>query len=79
MVKIIRKQRFESCPCCDKSHDLKLQENTAIVKIKGVAVKYQEQTYYCKNTDTYFTSGRMEDENLKRARDAYQKITDGDN
>lgn len=79
MVKIIRKQYFESCPCCDESHNLELQENTGMVKIKGIFVKYQEQTYYCKNTDTYFASGKMEDENLKRARDAYQKIMGGDN
>lgn len=79
MVKIIRKQHFEPCPCCDESHDLELQENTDVVKIKGTLVEYQEQAYYCKNTDTYFASGKMEDENLKRARDAYQKMTGGDN
>lgn len=79
MVKIIRKQHFESCPCCNESHDLELRENTAVVKIKGAAVKYQERTYYCKNADIYFASGKMEDENLKRAQDAYQKITGGDN
>ena len=79
MNKVIKTKHFKSCPCCDKEHDLELQENTDMVKIKGIFVKYQEQTYYCKNTDTYFASGKMEDENLKRARDAYQKITGGDN
>lgn len=72
--KIIRKIKIE-CPFCDKVHDV--EERTRIAKtiIKGESVDYVENYYFCTNCDddeNEFASGKMENENLLRARNAYR-------
>ena len=74
MDKILKTKHVKSCLMCDKEHDIELREYPADVIIHGIKVNYVEQSYYCKNTDQYFASGKLVDENLARAREAYKEL-----
>ena len=73
MDKILKTKHVKSCLMCDEEHDIELREYPASVIIHGVKVNYAERSYYCKNTDQYFASGKLVDENLARAREAYKE------
>ena len=72
---LIKKIKME-CPLCDKVHEI--EERTRIVKtiIKGEEVSYEETYYLCNNCDedeNEFVTGKMENDNLLNARNAYRK------
>lgn len=72
---LIRKIQME-CPLCDKVHEI--EERTRIAKtiIKGEEVNYEETYYFCQNSDedeNEFVTGKMENDNLLNARNAYRK------
>ena len=72
---LIRKIQME-CPLCDKIHEI--EERTRIAKtiIKGEEVNYEETYYFCLNSDedeNEFVTGKMENENLLNARNAYRR------
>ena len=72
---LVRKFQME-CPLCDKIHEI--EERTRIAKtiIKGEEVNYEETYYFCLNSDedeNEFVTGKMENENLLNARNAYRR------
>lgn len=72
---LIRKIQME-CPLCDKVHEV--EERTRIAKtiIKGEEVNYEETYYFCQNSDedeNEFVTGKMDNDNLLNARNAYRK------
>ena len=72
---LIRKIQME-CPLCDKIHEI--EERTRIAKtiIKGEEDNYEETYYFCLNSDedeNEFVTGKMENENLLNARNAYRR------
>lgn len=71
---LIRKIQME-CPLCDKIHEI--EERTRIAKtiIKGKEIGYSENFYFCANSDdeNEFVTGKMENDNLLNARNAYRK------
>ena len=74
-VNLIRKIQME-CPLCDEIHEI--EERTRIAKtiIKGEEVKYEETYYFCPNSDedeNEYVTGKMENDNLLNARNAYRK------
>jgi putative zinc finger/helix-turn-helix YgiT family protein len=71
---LIRKIKIE-CPLCGKVHDVEERTRIAKIIIKGERVDYVENYYFCSNCDdgeNEFTNGKMENENLLRARNAYR-------
>lgn len=76
--KLMQKIMME-CPLCDKVHELEERMRIAKTIIKGEEVTYEENYYFCKNSDedeNEFATGKMENENLLRARNAYRKAHD---
>jgi len=63
------------CPICDSIHDVAIAERTSTCDVKGLEIEYREFSYVCENTpeDNEFVSGKMMNENLLRAKDAYRK------
>lgn len=64
-----------SCPVCDKVHEVEERKRKTSITIKGKKVTYEENFYFCKNADeeeNEFETGRMNNENLLRARNAYR-------
>lgn len=73
---LVRTVQME-CPLCDKVHAL--EERTRVVStiIKGEKVDYRETYYFCNNSEDdecEFVTGKMENENLLNARNAYRKV-----
>lgn len=64
-----------SCPVCDKVHEVEERKRETSIIIKGEEVTYEEKFYFCENADeeeNEFETGRMTNENLLRARNAYR-------
>lgn len=71
----IRKIQME-CPLCDKIHKIVKRTRVAKTIIKGEEVNYEETYYFCPNSDedeNEFVTGKMENDNLLNARNAYKK------
>lgn len=62
------------CPFCDKEHNVDIIEREEEILIKGEKIKFIEKNYYCKECDSEFCDGEMEDVNLLKARDEYRKV-----
>lgn len=72
---LIRKIHME-CPLCDEIHEIEERKRIANIIIKGEEIEYEETYYFCTNSDEYeneFTFGKMENENLLNARNAYRR------
>lgn len=72
---LIRKIQME-CPLCDKVHEIEERERIAKTIIKSEEVNYEETYYFCQNSDedeNEFVTGKMENNNLLNARNAYRK------
>lgn len=72
---LIRRIKME-CPLCDKVHEIEERTRIAKIVIKGEEVNYEENYYFCLNSDedeNEFTTGRMENANLLNARNEYRK------
>lgn len=72
---LIRKIHME-CPLCDKVHEIEERERIARTIIKGDEVNYKEIYYFCANSDNdenEFVTGKMENDNLLNARNAYRE------
>lgn len=72
---LIRKIQME-CPLCDKVHEIEVRTRIAKTIIKGEEVNYEETYYFCLNSDedeNEFATGKMENDNLLNARNAYRK------
>ncbi|MCL2045602.1 MAG: hypothetical protein FWG88_04375 [Oscillospiraceae bacterium] len=67
---------IEYCPFCQIEHEIHKISSEATIEIKGELVNYNEEVFLCpftKNEDgDTWAPGRMFDENLQRARDAYR-------
>lgn len=64
------------CPICDEIHEVEVRERQASTVIKGEKVNYLEKVFYCCNADDddcEFETGKLLNENLLRARNAYRK------
>lgn len=64
------------CPICGRFHDVEERRRTAEVTVHGKAISYEEAFFRCLNAnddENEFSTGAMENENLKRARAAYAK------
>ena len=64
------------CPVCDKVHEIEVRERQATVIIKGEKVNYFEKVFYCCNAgddECEFETGKLANENLLSARNAYRK------
>lgn len=75
---LIRKFHME-CPLCDRVHEI--EERTRIAKtiIKGEEIEYEENYYFCSNSDedeNEYATGKMENDNLLNARNAYRVAHD---
>ena len=71
---MIRKIQIE-CPLCGKVHEVEERRHIVSTLIKGDEVNYEETYYFCPNSDedeNEFVTGKMENENLMNARNAYR-------
>lgn len=67
------------CPFCECEHELDHISANSSILIKGEMISYISNYYYCKNHPEEkegFVTGKMMDENLARARNAYRKKHD---
>ncbi|CDA89741.1 zinc finger/helix-turn-helix protein [Firmicutes bacterium CAG:238] len=67
---------FMDCPICGNSHEVEIRERKAKILIKGEEIVYQEKFFFCANSDDEeceFQSGKMMNENLSNARNAYRE------
>lgn len=65
------------CPICGQIHEVEKRKRETTTIIKGEEVIYEETYFFCKNADEdecEFESGRMVNENLLNARNAYRRI-----
>lgn len=72
---LIRKIQTE-CPLCDKVHEIEKRTRIASTIIKGEELEYKETYYFCQNNDedeSEFVTGKLENENLLNARNAYRR------
>ena len=72
---LIRKLHMK-CPLCDKDHEIEERTRTVTTIIKGEKVSCQETYFFCQNCDedeNEFVTGKMENDNLLNARNAYRK------
>lgn len=67
------------CPACGCMHGVELLSETANTTIKGRSVEYVRKYYRCDNVsdDNEFVDGRILNENLAAAREAYGVLTGG--
>ncbi len=69
-------RRFHGqCPLCDKMHEIEERKRTTITIIKGEEVAYDERFCFCVNSgedENEFETGKMTNENLLNARNAYR-------
>lgn len=75
---LIRKIQME-CPLCDKVHEIEERTRIAKIIIKGEEINYVETYYLCPDSDedeNEFVTGKMENDNLLNARNAYRKLHD---
>lgn len=71
---LIRKIHME-CPLCDKVHEIEERKRTTTTIMKGEEVTYDERFYFCGYADAdenEFETGKMINENLLNARNAYR-------
>lgn len=71
---LIKRVHME-CPLCDRVHDVEERVRIASTIIKGEEVEYEETYYFCRNCDddeNEFVTGKMENENLLNARNAFR-------
>lgn len=71
---IIRKVNMD-CPICDKVHEVEERKRKTSITIKEEEVSYEERFYFCENADeeeNEFETGKIINENLLRARNAYK-------
>lgn len=69
---------MELCPMC-KKHEAIINTRRVKTIIKGVEVEYDETYYFCstlgeQDDDAYFIPPKVMNENLRRAREAYEKL-----
>ena len=77
---MIEKDKFELtvefCPFCRKEHEVTKYFKKDSVEIKGDMVEYMAEGYTCPITKceegNSWANGKVSDENLLRARDAYR-------
>lgn len=67
------------CPVCGKVHNVEKRSRIVTGLVKAVKVDYEEIYFYCDNfgsKDDYqeFVPAGLMDENLDRAREAYNKL-----
>ncbi len=66
------------CPICGRHHGVQKETSKAVLNIKGVDIEYDELYFVCKyidGEDNTYTTGKMEDQNLLNARNAYRRTT----
>lgn len=71
----IRRIHME-CPLCDKNHEIEERKRLATICIKDEMVEYEENYYYCCNSnedENEFETGKMTNANLLNARNAFRK------
>lgn len=71
-------QMAELCPMC-KKHEAIIKTERAKTIIKDIEVEYDETVYFCstlgeEDDDAYFIPPKVMNENLRRAREAYETI-----
>lgn len=72
---LVQKIKME-CPMCNQTHEVEERKRMARTIIKGEDVEYEETYYFCQYSEedeNEFASGKMENENLLNARNAYRK------
>lgn len=67
-------QVVHDCPFCDSEHNIELRKGLSKMLIKNEPVEYERTAYYCPIADEEFVPGKIMDENLLAARDAYRKM-----
>ncbi|HHV28083.1 type II TA system antitoxin MqsA family protein [Acetivibrio mesophilus] len=72
MKESILKEICYDCPFCDEEHSIRVKKKISKAKIKDGLVEYEQIVYYCPKEDEEFVPGKIMDENLLRARDAYR-------
>lgn len=72
---LVEKVMYE-CPMCDETHLVEKRKRLVKTKIKGEVIEYYENYYRCQmSNESYdFVPGKMMDENLLRARNAYRQL-----
>lgn len=71
---LIRKVHM-NCPICDKTHEVEERKRITSIILKGEEVTYEERFYFCANAyedENEFETGKMTNENLLNARNAYR-------
>lgn len=72
---VSNKKFHMECPLCDSIHEIEERKRTTTTIIKGEEVIYEEKYYFCENSDegeNEFETGKMMNENLLNARNAYR-------
>lgn len=73
---MMKSKQVAFCPFCECEHELYYIEEKDTIDIKGEEIEYDSHYYYCPNhpeEESGFVNGKMMDENLIRARNAYRK------
>ncbi|MBQ9608999.1 MAG: DUF4065 domain-containing protein [Lachnospiraceae bacterium] len=73
---LIEKINME-CPLCDKIHIVEKRTRISKTIVKGEEVEYEEIYFYCANSaddECEFVSGRVQNDNLLNARNAYRVL-----
>ncbi|MEK4701971.1 type II TA system antitoxin MqsA family protein [Solibacillus sp. FSL R7-0668] len=60
------------CPFCNESHEIQVLNKPTQALINGMAVQYEETTYYCEKEQEFFVPKAILKNNLLAARDAYR-------
>lgn len=76
MLDVLIEKVMIECPMCDEIHLVEKRKRVTRAKIKGDLVEYFEYYYRCANSDEVFdfVPGKLMDENLLAARNAYRTI-----
>ena len=72
MKEIILREIDYDCPFCDEEHKVQVKKKLSSAKIKDRVVEYEQIVYYCQEEDGEFVPGKIMDENLLKARNAYR-------
>lgn len=67
-------RRIPICLYCGTRHKLQKRTRTKREQINGITVEYDEDWYYCEEAKLPFKTRQMEERNLQRRDEAYERF-----
>lgn len=68
-------RRIPICLYCGTRHKLQKRTKAKREQIKGITVEYDEDWYYCEEAKLPFKTRQMEERNLQRRDEAYERFS----